>query len=43
MIFKKAVGAFAAGPKVKGYILLKDILSDEFLSYLNDFKKKPVT
>jgi hypothetical protein len=42
MLFKKDIGAYASELKAKGYILLKDVLSDEFMNYLKDFQKKSV-
>ncbi len=42
MLFKKDIGAFAGELKDKGYILLKDIVSDEFMSYLKSFHEKSV-
>jgi hypothetical protein len=41
-VFKKDVGAYAQELKSNGYILLKNILSDEFMNYLKDFHKKSI-
>lgn len=42
MIFKKDIGAYAGELKSKGYILLKDVLTEEFLNYMRDFQKKSI-
>jgi hypothetical protein len=41
-VFKKDVAAHAAELKQKGYILLKDVLTQDFLNYMKDFHKKSI-
>jgi hypothetical protein len=43
MLFKEDIGKYAGELRDKGYILLKDVLSDGFLKYLKDFHRRSMT